>query len=294
MKHLKGYKKFKESLVIDLQFQDIDLKESLNIWHDTLLSSIGAEEVNLFDTLFLPKEESVKKMTFIKAAQIILKDNDNEPMSASEICDEISKRELYKTEGQTSKDSLNNLMMTYTKLFKIVGGGPAKFILVNPEEIQDVTEDVINNLDIDFLSDSVEFVNSLTSLKLKKSEAQNTDTIESFVNKPCKFMFIYGIESNELENPIYILFQVWNETQRKWSDVKLYKIKEDVKKFYDKLSSKEIEIIDGDEKYIYVTSNGNDWLLKDEDKETDTYKKSLRKEELEKLLSERNVKISIV
>ena len=31
MKHLKPYKKFKESLVIDLQFQDIDLKESLNI-----------------------------------------------------------------------------------------------------------------------------------------------------------------------------------------------------------------------------------------------------------------------
>ena len=210
MKHLKGYKKFKESLVIDLQFQDIDLKESLNIWHDTLLSSIGANEVDLFETLFLPKEE------------------------------------------------------------------------------------FINNLDIDFLEDSVEFVNALTSLRLKKSEAQNTDTIESFVNKPCKFMFIYGIESNELENPIYILFQVWNETQRKWSDVKLYKVNEDVKKFYDKLSSKEIEIIDGDEKYIYVTSNGNDWLLKDGDKETDTYKKSLRKEELEKLLSERNVKISIV
>ena len=210
MKHLKPYKKFKESLVIDLQFQDIDLKESLDIWHDTLLSSISAEEVDLFDTLFLPKEE------------------------------------------------------------------------------------FINNLDIEFLENSVEFVNALTSLRLKKSEAQNTDTIESFVNKPCKFMFIYGIESNELENPIYILFQVWNETQKKWSDVKLYKVNENVKKFYDKLSSKEIEVIDGDEKYIYITSNGNDWLLKDEDKENDIYKKSLRKEELEKLLSERNVKISIV
>ena len=210
MKHLKPYKKFKESLVIDLQFQDIDLKESLNIWHDTLLSSIGAEEVDLFDTLFLPKKE------------------------------------------------------------------------------------FINNLDIDFLKDSDKFVNALTSLKFKKSEAQNTDKIESFVNKSCKFMFIYGIESNELENPIYILFQVWNETQGKWSDVKLYKVNEDVENFYDKLSSKEIEIIDGDEKYIYVTSNGNDWLLKDEDKENDIYKKSLRKEELEKLLSERNVKISIV
>ena len=31
MKHLKPYKKFKESLVIDLQFQDIDLKESFSL-----------------------------------------------------------------------------------------------------------------------------------------------------------------------------------------------------------------------------------------------------------------------
>ena len=210
MKHLKPYKKFKESLVIDLQFQDIDLKESLDIWHDTLLSSISAEEVDLFDTLFLPKEE------------------------------------------------------------------------------------FINNLDIEFLEDSVEFVNALTSLRLKKSELQNTDTIESFVNKPCKFMFIYGIESNELENPIYILFQVWNETQKKWSDVKLYKVNENVKKFYDKLSSKTIEVTDGDGNYIYVTSDGNTWELQNLDKENDVYKRFFRKDELQSLLNDRKVTVSII
>jgi hypothetical protein len=57
MKHLKSYKNFKESLVIDLQFKGIDdLMESLNIWHDTLLSSIGAEEVDIFDTFKLPRD----------------------------------------------------------------------------------------------------------------------------------------------------------------------------------------------------------------------------------------------
>jgi hypothetical protein len=210
MKYIKSYKKYKESLVIDLQYQDIDLKESLNVWYDSLLSVVNAKEVDIFETLFLPKEE-----------------------------------------------------------FK-------------------------DKLDLDILQDNVEFINALTSLKLKKSEVQNTDTIESFINKPCKFMFIYGLESNELENPIYILFQVWNDTLKKWSDVKLYKIDGDVNAFYDKLSSKEMEIMDGDDKYVYYTSNGNDWILKDSDMANDVYLKNFRKEELEKLLSERNIKISIV
>jgi hypothetical protein len=107
-------------------------------------------------------------------------------------------------------------------------------------------------------------------------------------------MFIYGIESNELENPIYIAFQTWNETLKEWDDVKLFKINDDVKKFYDKLSSKTIEVTDGDENFIYVTSNGNDWELQNLDKENDTYKRFFRKEELQSLLNNKNVKVSII
>jgi len=181
MKWIKNFTNYKESLHIDLTFNQVDLMESLNIWHDVLLTAISAEQVDLFDTIKLPQEFQ-------------------------------------------------------------------------------------NKQDIEILSNNIEFVNSLSSIGLKKSQVQNTDDFETFVNKPCRFMFIYDLNSNELENPEYILFQTWNETLKKWDEVKLFKVKDDIKKFYDKLTSRTIEIIDGDENYIYTTSNGNDWNLKNSDK----------------------------
>jgi DNA transposition AAA+ family ATPase len=52
--------------------------------------------------------------------------------------------------------------------------------------------------------------------------------------------------------------------------------------------------MDGDENFIYVTSNGNDWELQNLDKENDTYKRFFRKEELQSLLNNKNVKVSII
>ena len=211
MKYLKKYKQHKESIVVDLEFQNVEeLLESLSLWHDALLNSISAEEVDIYDTFKLPSD-----------------------------------------------------------LFS-------------------------DKLDLDTLTDNVEFINSLSSIALKKSELKNSEDFQTFLNKPCKFMFVFDINSNELENPIYLLFQVWNEAIKKWEDVKLYKINDDVKKFYDKLTSKVIEIIDGDENYIYETSNGNEWILQNSEKENDIYLKTFRREELQDLLSDRNVKVNIL
>ncbi len=211
MRKIKTYNQFKESLVIDLGFQNIeDLLESLTVCYDALLSSVGAEEVDIFDTLKLP------------------------------------------------------------------------------------TDDFTDKLDLDILGDNVEFINSLSSIALKKSQLQNSDDYQTFLNKPCRFMFIYDINSNELENPVYIMMQVYNDTLRKWDDVKIYKIKDDVKKFYDKLTSRTIEIVDGDQNYIYETSNGNEWVLQNKDKENDVYKSVFRKEELQDLLKDRNIKVNII
>lgn len=211
MQYLKKYKQYKESIVIDLNFQNVkDLLESLNIWHDALLTSIDAEEVDIFDTFKLPNDDFGDK------------------------------------------------------------------------------------LDLDFLSDNIEFINSLSSIALKKSELKKSDDFQTFLNKPCKFMFIFDINANELENPAYLLFQTWNETLNEWEDVKLYKVRENVKKFYDKLTSRTIEIVDGDENYIYETSNGSEWILQNSEKENDIYQKVFRKEELQTLLSDRNVKVNVV
>ena len=210
MRVIKKYQEFKESIFIDLGMLSVDILESMNIWHDVLLSAISAEEKDIFDTLKL------------------------------------------------TKDFYNG------------------------------------RLSLDFLSDNIEFINSLSSIALKKSQIQNTDDFQTFVNKPCKFMFIYNSESNELENPVFILLQTWNETLKEWDDVKLFKINGDVKKFYDKLTSKVIEITDGDENYIYQTSNGNDWELQNLKNENDIYKRFFRKDELQKLLSDRKVSVSII
>lgn len=211
MRYLSNYQKFKESLVIDMQFQDIsDLMESLSVWHDLIFSAIGAEEVDAYETFKLPKDFYQGRLT------------------------------------------------------------------------------------IDFLADNIEFINSLSSIGLKKSDVKTTDDFETFVNKPLKFMMIFKSNANELENPEFILVQSWNETLKKWEDLKVYKLKEDIKKFYDKLTSKTIEILDGSENYIYTTSNGNDWNLQNIDKENDIWKKNLRKEELEQLVDSRKVKITII
>lgn len=210
MRVIKSYSKFKESLVIDLMVMSVDILESMNIWHDVLLSAISAEEKDIFDTLKLPKD-------------------------------------FY--EGR---------------------------------------------LNLDFLSNNIEFVNSLSSLGLKKSVVQISDEYETFLNKPCKWMFIYDISSNELENPLYITFQVWNQTNKEWEDVKFFSINGNIKNFYDKLSSKTIEVTDGDDNYIYITSDGNTWELQNLDKENDVYKRFFRKDELQSLLNDRKVKVSII
>ena len=224
MKYLKKYTTYKESIMVDLMFQNtFELLESLNILHDTLLSSIGGEELNIYDTFYLPSEEY---------------------------------------EGK---------------------------------------------LDLDILVNHVKFINSLSSIALKKSSLQHSDDYSTFINKPCKFMFIYDINKNELENPDYLLFQSWeeepegksetpNETLGKWNDVQLFKVNDDVKKFYDKLSSRTIELIDTEsgKNYIYNVSNGNEWVLQNLTEENDVYKKVFRKEELKDFLTGRNIKVNIL
>ncbi len=149
-----------------------------------------------------------------------------------------------------------------------------------------------DKLDLDYLFNSSEFIDKLTSLSLKKSNLEDTTTYQTFLTRPSKFMFVYKMEQNELENPIYILFQV--KDGEKWEKAKLYKIEDDIKRFYDKLSSRTIEVVDGDENYIYTTSNGNDWELQNSDKMNDIYKKNFRKEEIMKLLDDRHLKLNII
>jgi hypothetical protein len=208
-KRLKSYKQFFDSLQIDLSVELIDINESLAMMYDSIMKSIGAEEMDIFKTFKLPQDYNDK-------------------------------------------------------------------------------------LDLEFLHDDIVFINSLASIGLKKSVLQKSDDYETYLNKPCRFMMIYNVESNELEDPVFILIQSWNDSVEKWENLKLYKFNGDVKKFYDKLSSKIIEIELEDEKYIYNSTNKNEWLLQNSEKANKKFKKYLRKEELEDLLKDRRIKLRIV
>jgi hypothetical protein len=211
MKRLVSYNQFLESLVIDTGFVDrFNLLESLNIWHDLIFTSIGAEEVNPYEVFNLPND--------------------------------------------------------------FVGG----------------------KLEIDNLSDNIEFINSLASIALKKSDVKTTDDFQTFINKPIKFLLIYDVASDELENPKFILVQVWNDLQKAWQDLKCYKLTSDIGKFYDKLTSKTVEITDGDQNYIYTTSNANEWVLQNSEKENDVWQKVFRNQEFEDLINSRKVRINII
>jgi len=156
------------------------------------------------------------------------------------------------------------------------------------------TDQYTNKLDLEFLSNDTEFINSLSSIGLKKSAIENTDSYETFISKSCRFILVYRIEANELENPEFILFQAWNDTLNKWEESKLYRVNDDIKKFYDKLSSKTIELDDTLNKYIYTTSNGNEWILQNIEKANDEFKKYLRKDELDSLVKSNKLKITII
>jgi hypothetical protein len=155
-------------------------------------------------------------------------------------------------------------------------------------------DDFADKMNLDLLTTNTEFINSLSSIGLKKSNITNSEDFETFFKRPCRFMMIYRVEANELENPNYIMFQPWSETLNKWEDCKLYKVNGDIKNFYDKLSSKVIEVEDGGNKYIYQTSNGNEWTLQNVDKSNDIFKKYFRTDEFEMLLKDRKLSINII
>lgn len=171
---------------------------------------------------------------------------------------------------------------------------------INAEEVNiydtlKIKEDEFaDKLNLDVLTNNADFVNSLSNIGLKKSNVESSEDFQTFISKPCRFILIYKQESNELENPVYIIFQSWNDTLKEWGEVKTYSINGDIKKFYDKLSSKVIEVDDNGEKYIYNSSNGNEWVLQNPDKENDTFKKYLRTEEFEEMVKDNKVKISII
>lgn len=118
---------------------------------DTNEEDFDDKDINL-------ESDTNKKYTFAEAAQIILKQNDNKPMSAKEIWNEIESQNLVETKGFTPWASINTIMIRLSvnskakskkdlEIFKIVEDNPYKFILLNPSgEVQNVTDDEVDDV----------------------------------------------------------------------------------------------------------------------------------------------------
>jgi hypothetical protein len=165
-------------------------------------------------------------------------------------------------------------------------------INANELNISDILKE-ISDTDLDKLDKDNKFIELLKRSKLKKSNLESTSDYETFSLIPFKFMFLYDIKSTELDTPYYILIQVYNEGLNKYEDTRCYKINSNINNFYNQLSSKIICIQDGNENFIYDTSNTNEWTLTSNNA-NDIYKKIIRKQELDSILKTRNAKVKIV
>lgn len=150
---------------------------------------------------------------------------------------------------------------------------------INAEEINSISLIGINikDRDIETLYNNDDFIQSIAKYGYVKSEIFNTVDYETFLTKNFKFILLSKVGKNSLDNPDYIIIQ---------DDVGilLYKINGAIKDFYDKLTSKVIEIIYKNNKYIYKTATKNEWLLQTNN-ESGVFKKILREDDLFSLLN---------
>lgn len=111
------------------------------------------------------------------------------------------------------------------------------------------------------------FKSELEEYQLKCSELFDTKDLQTFSKLPMKWYWLRQVDSNDLDTPIYIMFKYYYE--KKWSDIQLYYIEEDISKFLNLLSTIIIEFrVSNDKRWFYKTSNsGVNWSL-----ETDTKK----------------------
>lgn len=106
------------------------------------------------------------------------------------------------------------------------------------------------------------FTDELKEYKLKLSELFDTQKLQTFSRLPMKWYWIYSEDASDLDVPIYIMFKYYYE--KKWSNIQLYYIQEDIMNFLNELSTVTLEFRynNGEKRWFYKTSNsGMNWVL---------------------------------
>lgn len=183
-----------------------------------------------------------------------------------------------------SDELLNTIKAKEVDLFQVFE--------LNPDKLK-------SNFTIQELYDNKYFNKALVKKGFKKNELESTEETETFLDDSIviKFFSIFKNNASELEQPEYIIYQSKKRNQKDWGQVKCYKVNDNMKNFYDKLTNKSIEIKKGDKTYIYVTSNsGNDWQLQKSMKNQQTYrfKEYMTNDDIKAILLDDDVSITIL
>ncbi len=159
-----------------------------------------------------------------------------------------------------------------------------------------ISKDKFMEKDINFIYNDSDFNNALYNKKLKKSELTSTLEIENFLKKQYDIRYFLLIDRDmpKIDTPKYIIFQ-YSKKNLEWSEVFMYKVNGNIRNFFEKMTSRTIEIKDDDNTYIYQTSNsGNNWILQNIDNKTDTFKETLENDELRDILIQKNLKLNVI
>lgn len=153
------------------------------------------------------------------------------------------------------------------------------------------------DFDIEHLFNNKGFNAYLDKNGLKKSDIESTDDSETFLEKTydVKFFSIHKLNQSELEKPQYIILQSKPKEQKKWNPVRCYEVNGDMRKFYDEMTSKTIEITKNDKNWVYSTSNsGTEWVLKNIEDGDDTFKETLTTQDIRDILKDKSIKLNII
>jgi hypothetical protein len=167
---------------------------------------------------------------------------------------------------------------------------------INAEEVNLYREFNVSPLikKIDDLYFQSDFNTSLEEKGLKKSDMDATQETETFIDKTLNIKFFLLYTESELK-PDFIVFQSRRKGANEWDELKCYRVQNDINNFYNKLTSKTVEIKKGDKNYIYVTSNaGNDWILKNIEDENDEFRKMMNNDDIKAILTEDDISVTII
>jgi hypothetical protein len=191
----------------------------------------------------------------------------------------------------TEKNSIKDIKISIDDLLDVIDDSELNLSTTFNLDGENVTEkDNISKLYSD-----TQFNKNLDKKKLKKGKLQDTKDNETMLddNYILRFFFVYDKDSNELEEPKYILVQYYNKTDNTISEIRLFENESSINKFYEMLTDKTIELQKGKKEYIYQTSNsGNNWELKNPNQVKGDFKDTMDYEEIDNLLKNKKIKLN--